>query len=650
MSESSETSESDTKRSNPRAPAHADDTQGSNGSPTSVVPSDHVGAIEALLLTLCAASLPIVAEALLHTVFDPLFRLMPVEIFWGCSLVLVDAAVVSLVLRSRPARLRAAVGFAMVLAFVLAVEFFLFSRTAFGDTARVVRVVIALGSVVLAALLAGSAYAGAMRLWMTRGRRRATVALAITFASVLTFTTIQPWDTLAAHSRDKTPDVILLILDTARADHFSFAGYSRATTPNLDRYAAQGRVYTEARSVAPWTPPSHASLFTGLLPAQHGHDLGPLRTPEPLLAEVFRDAGFQTLGVVNNPLLGEGWERGFDLYRSNWQRPHFSIAFVIWWFEQRAARSAEGFNFIGDTKRTLAWARRWWASYPPYPRFLMINLLDPHSPYGQGHPLGAEFLDARTTKAKDLPDDDMMYFAGEVDATDEDWDRLVAQYDSDVFFADREIGEFLDWLDRRHDLDGTVFVLTSDHGERLGERGLIGHGLGLDETLLRVPLLVRYPPAVEPGIDTRLVHTPGVFATLCDLAGIDPPAASVKRMPSLDDQRPAVVVGQMKAQQWFIDSINREHGAGFDGTPYEGDWSAACDGEWKLVRSTAGRQMLFHLPEDPTEARDVAAEHPEHVARLLPFLDALPEFTAGADIEDLTEEELEKMRGLGYLN
>lgn len=597
--------------------------------------------------------LPFVFEAVVHSIVNPVFMVMPLENMWGAGCVLVVFLALKLVLRSKSREFRAAFGLALVVAFVVAVECYLFARTAFGDGPRALRMLVALGSLVLGALCAVAAFRGAARLWQSLAARGWTLLSGCVLVFAIVFMTIpsrRPVVPGAERLSAGKPDVILLILDTARADHLSFAGYSRTTTPNLDRYAAQARVYSQARSVASWTPPSHASIFTGLLPAQHGQDLGPLRTAEPLLAEVFRDAGYQTLGVVNNPLLGEGWERGFDLYRSNWQRPHFSIAFVIWWFEQRASRSAEGFNFIGDTPRTLEWARRWWGSHGDAPRFMMINLLDPHLPYGRGHRYAGKFLDARTREAEDLPDDDMMYFAGKVQASDEDWDRLVAQYDSDVFFADREIGAFLDWLDRRGDLDRTVFVLTSDHGERLGERGLIGHGLGLDETLLRVPLLVRYPPAVEPGIDTRLVQTPGIFSTLCDLAGIDPPPASVERMPSLDDLWPDAAVAQMKAQQWFIDSINREHGPGFDGTPYEGDWSAACDGEWKLVRSTAGRQMLFHLPDDPAEERDVSAEHPEHVERLSPFLDELPEFADGAEIEDLTEEELEKMRGLGYLN
>ena len=204
----------------------------------------------------------------------------------------------------------------------------------------------------LFALLIGTAVAGVVTFLTAKASRNsfARWLLVVSVGAALSVGALLPRAFSA--SRGSTPgdppDVILVVLDTTRKDHLSVYGYARPTTPALERFSEKARVYDRAWSPAPWTPPAHASIFTGLLPAEHGCEGGPLDTPEPTLAEVLNDHGYATLGVVNNPMLSasKGWSRGFDEYREIWTRPGFSAAYPYW----LATVWNEDWKFTGDTE------------------------------------------------------------------------------------------------------------------------------------------------------------------------------------------------------------------------------------------------------------------------------------------------------------
>ncbi len=344
-------------------------------------------------------------------------------------------------------------------------------------------------------------------------RRSAVLAVVVLLLADVALLVVLP--KIYGRSSQQRPDVLVVILDTTRVDHLSACGYQRATTPALETLTDQGRTYENAWSPAPWTPPAHASILTGLLPAEHGCEMGPLNTAEPTLAEVFSAHGYATLGVVNNPMLGaeNGWARGFDEYREIRDPPGASASYVFWlprlWSEDR--------RFTGDAWKSLQWIKRWWEWNATRPRFVMLNLLDPHSPYGSA---GSEqFLSEDTRRAVDLSHDSEDYDAGLLRAEGAPLRKIIDLYDSDIRHMDDQLGAFFEWLRQRQELDRTIIVVTADHGERLGERGLVGHQLGLDEVLLRVPLIVRYPGRVAAGRVGRPVQTHGIFETVLDLAG-----------------------------------------------------------------------------------------------------------------------------------
>jgi arylsulfatase A-like enzyme len=445
------------------------------------------------------------------------------------------------------------------------------------------------------------------------------------------------------------PHVLLVVLDTTRADHLSLYGYPRETTPNLAKLAEQAQIYEQAWSPAPWTPPAHTSLFTGLLPAQHGCDGDRLAfdTPAPALAEVLSQAGYRSLGVTNNPRLSaqRGWGRGFDRWRGIWERSPLSLTAL----RQRVERRNEDWMFSGDAIRSVQWVRRWWARQGDRPRFVFLNLIDPHSPYGRGDPeVDDRFLDARTREAPDLPNDSEDYDAGLVVAKGAALERVIARYDAELYFTDAVLGGLLDWLRERGELDHTLVVLTSDHGERLGERGLLGHQLGLEDVLLHVPLLVRHP-SLPAGRISNPVQTHGIFNTVLDVVGVAAPSASFDREAALSEQTGDLVVAQMRHQGDYVASLQRRNPS-FDPQPFAGDWVSVSDDTWKLVGSTEGELRLHRPGWDPAEGRNLAGEQPEVVRRLARKAEALPTFEPkpAGPAPEVGETERELLRKLGY--
>jgi len=437
-------------------------------------------------------------------------------------------------------------------------------------------------------------------------------------------------------------------MDTARADHFSLNGYARATTPGIDRLAQQAAVFHSALSPAPWTPPAHASILTGLLPAVHGTDGDFLSfaPPGPSLPEILQQAGYATGAVVNNPLLppNAGWSRGFDRFHTPWTYPARSLARIL----QKIQSRDENAQWHGRTPRSLQAARRWWAGIRDRPRFLFINLIDPHSPYGEQHAYRDAFLDESMTGGDDLPDESELYDAGLVRAEGPALARLIARYDGDIRHMDACLDAFFGWLDRRRELDTTLVVLTSDHGERLGELGLLGHQLGLDQKLLHVPLLVRLPARVEPGSHSSPVQTHGIFATILETVGVPGPDDGLPRIVALHQQELDVTVGQMRQQSWYLEDVRRLNES-LDTSTIAGDWMTVSDGTWKLWRSNQGGVRLHHVLQDPAEEIDVAAGNPEIVERLARQLVRLPRFERGETAPEPGEEARELLRILGYI-
>jgi arylsulfatase A-like enzyme len=439
------------------------------------------------------------------------------------------------------------------------------------------------------------------------------------------------------------PSFVLFVMDTLRADAVSAYGAVEGTTPALDRIAAGGLLYTRAYSHAPWTLPSHASLFTGLLPSQHGVDWAHTRAPARLvmLAERLSAAGWQTFGYSENPWVSRpfGTAQGFDDFR---------------------------FRPMG--KKTLAALDEavtgWLGSRDPErPFFLFVNVLDAHWPYlSEGEnpflPAGtsaetASLLAAYRTACGQLSEPQLAALRG--------------LYLANVRAADAKLARVFERVQRAGLGDETLWIVTSDHGEQLGEHGLFEHQFSLREPLIHVPLVVRGAPGAQPGtvIDTPVQHAdvvPSVLAwaglpSAAELPGrplpVRPDAPAPARSLVAEYRDPAT--GPAREPR-LAAGIRREVQALRadcpPGQPVHGAIRAVLEPPLKLIWYEKYPPQLIDLDQDPSEVQDLGALRPEAVRRLAR---ALPTAAGAAGAEargseaPLDEQTLRELEELGYL-
>ncbi|MFP6606239.1 MAG: sulfatase [Myxococcota bacterium] len=316
---------------------------------------------------------------------------------------------------------------------------------------------------------------------------------------------------LACGRAPEPPSVVLVVLDTLRADAVSAYGAVEGTTPTLDALAAEGLLYRRALSPSPWTLPSHATLFTGTGIEVHGVGMrGRVSLPEDFLtlAERFQQAGYETAAFSENMLVSDVFQvlQGFRHRRYT-----------------RIFKKGEGVPFHSRmTVKPAAEVRKWLEERPPgQPFFLFVNLFEPHTPYSVRDenpwvPEGAsgEELSRYAQKPeRRLCDPEL---------TQRDFDILKGLYLGDVHEADRVLGRILADVRKLGGAPRLITLVTSDHGELFGERGLLGHEFNLRYGALHVPLVVQGLDLPSGVIDTP-VTLADVPATILKLAGFEVP-------------------------------------------------------------------------------------------------------------------------------
>jgi arylsulfatase A-like enzyme len=409
------------------------------------------------------------------------------------------------------------------------------------------------------------------------------------------------------------PNVLLITLDTVRAENLSVYGYRRDTTPALARFSRRGVVFDRAFATAPWTLPSHASLFTGRWP----HELStsastPLDRAFPTLAEYLASSGYLTAGFAAN--LGycsfeSGLGRGFGHYE-DYPR---SLSQVVSnsTLLRTIANNFKVRRLIGNDQHLNRVsgadlndrALRWLSRHGDSPFFMFMNYFDAHEPYLPAPPFDSRFGPARahgrySPLHRWLWEGSVGHRAMTADEIREEKDA----YDGGLAYLDDHVGALLDELDRRHLLDNTLVVVTSDHGEELGEHGLFDHGYSLYRQALQVPLIVVKPDRVAAG---RRVHAVvslrDVPATILDLLGLSAgspfPGESLAPLWSeTGETRERVVVAEVDRvrgqPEWFPAS--------------KGAMSAIVHGGVHYIRNGDGTEELYDLVRDPAEHRDVA--------------------------------------------
>lgn len=426
----------------------------------------------------------------------------------------------------------------------------------------------------------------------------------------------------------KTPNIIVYLIDALRADRLGCYGYGRATSPEIDAFAATGLRFSRAQAQTSWTRPAVASVLTGLLPQQHrAIDKSDVLPEDAVtLPELLADAGFQTAAVISNGNVARvyGFSQGFSYFK------HLEQVSIGSDVVRSDDVNRAVFEWLDEERREG-------------PFFLYVHTVDPHLPYDPP----AEYR-RRFASDVDNPDLGSVTMVNELAAhADRVTPQLIKQlsdlYDAEVAANDASFGELLDGLEERALDDDTIVVLLSDHGEEFFDHHGWTHGNTLFAEMLDVPLIIRIP-GTEPRTVPEIVQHVDLFATLLELAHLDPPEG---------------VFGRSAVRLW----------TGAPGEPWldrcvshldiRGRFAIAwTDPHWKLhVRRLLDNSMkttLYDRVADPTEQQDVAADHPDRVTELRArYRDALERAgvtLTDAEVDAEHESQVEaQLKALGYL-
>jgi arylsulfatase A-like enzyme len=454
------------------------------------------------------------------------------------------------------------------------------------------------------------------------------------------------------------PNVVLIVMDTVRADHISALGYERDTTPHLKLLASDSMVYANAVSASDITLTSHASLFTGMYPSWHGAYCQPpeaaygreLTREYPTLAEVLRTNGYQTVGVAANLYLRSdfGLERGFDEFRI--PRPVPLLPDETRYLMRRTLR--RGLSFAVDTAQfdrlyslgedidAVLFSSLESRSRPTAPLFVFLNYMDAHFPYVPPAPYNASFPGKRARLTQDDLEEEQTLISRNQGDPPGYRPHCVSQYDGGIAYMDAQIGKVIDWLKREQAYDNTMIVVASDHGESFGERHRVGHANSPYQNLLHVPLLIKYPGNARRGVERAPVSLIDVAPTILSAAQAPLPK-TIQGRSLLDATESRTIYGETFPCP-VMHSPDCPNGC-----------TAKAIFAWpmKFISSSNGKRELFDLSLDPDERRNLYVQQMERATQLDAGLSAWKKMSPGQTRQNkqVDPEKLKQLKGLGYI-
>jgi len=454
-------------------------------------------------------------------------------------------------------------------------------------------------------------------------------------------------------ARPEMPNVLMVVIDTLRADHVGAYGYGYPTTPNIDLLADRGVVFEMVVSQAPWTAPAMASLFTGLYPSVHGLDGGivwceqanpsagdlPFAVQKALplghqtLAEVFREAGYSTAGFVSNLYVNSifGFAQGFD---------HFDDEYVDYNFDQgEVKRRAEVTN-----ERIFKWLQTGLEE----PFFLLVHYNDPHWPYEPPSPYGESFIADYNGSLTPAKTREIVVTHREVPppVSDEDLAYIVGLYDGEIQYVDAHLGQLLEAVRELPTKRNLVTVLTADHGEEFLDHGAFNHGYTLYEEQTFVPFIVSAPARFDPRRVSQQVRLIDAAPTLLEIAGVDFKNTRFQGRSLV----PLITGSGLEPLDAFSEATNIGNQSAIRSTDSHKLIHSLIDPQW----------LLFDLGSDPGELNDLAAQRTERLRELAVRLEAWNEANrtlrkqiniagTGVDTVVLDEEMQKGLEALGYI-
>ena len=432
------------------------------------------------------------------------------------------------------------------------------------------------------------------------------------------------WEKYAEHqalaklpsATSSKPNVILITLDTVRAKNLSLYGYERRTTPQLEKLAKDSIVFDQAIATAPWTLPSHGSIFTG------HYDLeldvtreSPLNASYMTLAEELSGRGYENAGFVANfPYCtkAHGLNQGMIHYEdykispgqiilsASLGREISNAGFVRRFIGYRDALNRKGAETLNED--FLDWMS---TRDKQRPFFVFLNYFDAHAPLLPPTPFDEQFGPTRLDIPFEYATDDVDYLSHR-DWSESDLKKLHNAYDSSIAYLDHQIGLLFDKLSENGSLDNTVVIITADHGELLGEHGLIGHGDNLYIDTLRVPLLIRFPSRIPKGMRIQKpVSLRDIPATVLDFLGEESqttfPGQSLARYlnktaSESDSDKPTMIFSKVRRAGWM--------------DPWQpaskGDMQSLITEQYHYIHNGDGSEELYDRKKDLDELQNIA--------------------------------------------
>jgi arylsulfatase A-like enzyme len=413
-------------------------------------------------------------------------------------------------------------------------------------------------------------------------------------------------------------NVILISIDTLRADHFGCYGYEKNTTPNIDEFAKDSVLFKETIAQAPSTLPSHASIFTSLIPTHHGTFISrKTQIPRELITmpEILKENNYTTISYNGGGQVSAkfGFDSGFDIYES--------------WPSKNIIKE----NFIQKVNKSINWMNE----NNENKFFLFLHTFEVHIPYTPKK----EYLELLE---KDYSGNLSINISRtllnkinnrKIKMNEEDKQHIINAYDAEIYSMDYSFGKLIDFLKQEGLYDSTIIIFTSDHGEEFNEHGYMGlHSHALYDEQLKVPLIIKFPKSTYASeIINKQVRSIDILPTLLDILNVR----------SLDSFEGISLINMINSENIELFAISQQD------VPTEKIPTTIRTKKWKLYN-----ERLFDLETDPLEKRDVSKEYPLIKKYLVENLNKTlqQKENISAEKAELDERTLEQLKSLGYIN
>jgi arylsulfatase A-like enzyme len=478
-----------------------------------------------------------------------------------------------------------------------------------------------------------------------------------------------------AGSAPSSPNILLIVMDTTRRDFLSCYGHEPVTSPNIDSLAARGAIFENAIASAPWTVPTHGSMFTGLFPSSHGAHWehmyldGPINTA----GELVRRNGYQTVGFSNNAVVGyaTNFTQGFDDFYEMWKGSSKIPTLYSQIKDFLIFKADRGDAGAGLTNEMIkGWLERRYDRERPF--FMFVNYFEPHLVYNPPVHYRKRYTNDSDTVARMrrmnihtlyrlLSDSSADGFR----LSEDEIKTLRELYSAEIAYLDSKIGEFIEYLDIKGYLEDTFLIITADHGDNLGEHNLIDHQLNLYDTLLRVPLIILHPTLVSSGVRIEgTVQSTDIFPTILEVAGIPVDEVgypvqgkSLFLYLSGEDSRNIAYSEYMspkdqfkRIQKWVV-----AKGKDSDFLSFDRRLKSVRTDTLKYIWSSDGNDELYKISSDPWEEEDIVGTRPGSVNffsnNLEMWHDSLPRLLdEEEEIPEMDKETRDLLKALGYVD